>query len=96
MRDFIKEGELNPVFDYAIQGSSPERKEQDKIHLTKQEQVLNKLADAWNLFKSIPKNENHVCDADEFCKAIHAAQNIMFAQIVLNTKHDAVARLKKI
>lgn len=63
-------------------------------NLTKQEQVLNKLAEAWNVFQSIDKKEKHPCDEDEFCKAIHAAQNIMFAQIVINKKHDAVARFK--
>lgn len=66
-----------------------------QINLSKQEQVLNKLAEAWNLFQSIPKNEKHVCDPDEFCKAIHAAQNIMFAQVVLNGDFAALDRLKK-
>jgi len=48
-----------------------------------QKEVLYKLAEAWNLFQSIPKSEKHVCDADEFCKAIHAAQNIMYAELYI-------------
>lgn len=46
-----------------------------------QELSLNKLAEAWNIFMSIPENERHVCDPDEFCKAIHAAQNILYVQL---------------
>lgn len=45
--------------------------------------VLNQLAEAWNLYNTIPKNEKHVCDDDEFCKAIHAAQNIMYTQLYI-------------
>jgi len=39
-----------------------------QIHLTKQEQVLNKLAEAWNLFKSIDKKEKHVLTMMNFVK----------------------------
>ena len=48
-----------------------------------QEQALLKLSEAWNLFVSIPKEEKHICDADEFCKAIHAAQNILYTQLYI-------------
>jgi len=48
-----------------------------------QEHVLNKLAEAWNLFQSIPNKEKHVCDPDAFCKAIHACQNIMYTQLYI-------------
>lgn len=66
-----------------------------QIKLSDQEKVLNKLAEAWNLFQSINKKEKHICDPDEFCKAIHAAQNIMFAEIVLNGDFAAMDRLKR-
>jgi len=51
--------------------------------MSKQKEALHKLAEAWNLFQKIPVNEKHVCDNDEFCKAIHQAQNILIAQLYI-------------
>jgi len=51
--------------------------------ITKQEEALKKLAEAWNLFQEIPKEEKHVCDPDEFCKAIHVCQNILYAELYI-------------
>ena len=51
--------------------------------MTKQEQSIKKLAEAWKLFTEIPKEEKHICDADEFCKAIHICQNILYTQLYI-------------
>lgn len=51
--------------------------------MSKQEEALKKLAEAWNLFQEIPKEEKHVCDADEFCKGIHICQNILYAELYI-------------
>lgn len=51
--------------------------------MSKQKEALHKLADAWNLFQEIPKEEKHICDNDEFCKAIHQAQNILISQLFI-------------
>ena len=40
--------------------------------------LVEMLGDAWNGFCDLP--EEHPCDADEFCKAIHAAQNIILSR----------------
>jgi len=40
--------------------------------------VVHLLADAWNAFCDLP--EEHPSDADEFCRAIHAAQDIVLAR----------------
>ncbi|RAJ28904.1 hypothetical protein [Pedobacter cryoconitis] len=48
-----------------------------------QEEVIKKLSEAWNLFLEIPEAAKHECDNDEFCKAIHAGQNIVFAGMYL-------------
>lgn len=43
-------------------------------NLTHQEmQVVEKLAEAWNLFMKLPVE--HAMDQDEFCRAIHVAQD---------------------
>jgi len=51
--------------------------------MSKQEEALKLLAQAWNKFQEISKDERHPCDADEFCKAIHAAQNILYTQLYI-------------
>lgn len=40
--------------------------------------VLEKLGEAWNAFIALPPLHPH--DADEYMRAIHAAQNIILAR----------------
>lgn len=50
--------------------------------MTEEEKIiLNQLADVWNAF--IKLEVLHECDRDEFCRSIHAAQNIIMARVAL-------------
>ena len=40
-----------------------------------EERILEKLADVWNLYISLP--EQHTMEQDEFCRAIHTLQNMV-------------------
>lgn len=41
--------------------------------------VLDKLADAWNAYTCLPMQ--HPTEADEFCRLINAAQNILAVRV---------------
>jgi hypothetical protein len=49
--------------------------------------VLEALGQAWNDFAALPPLHPH--DADEFVRAIHAAQNIVLARAGLRAVLDA-------
>lgn len=42
--------------------------------------ILNNLADAWNGFAALPDDCTHPMDREEFCHAVHQAQNIVLAR----------------
>lgn len=53
--------------------------------MTDQERAtLERLADAWNAFCALPIY--HPSDADEFMRAIHAAQHIIMARVAVRAE----------
>lgn len=47
---------------------------------------LDLLAEAWNVF--IADSGGHPSDREEFCRAIHAAQNIIMARLAPRVRPD--------
>lgn len=45
-----------------------------------QDKVLDKSRELWNEFMSIPENELHPDDTNDFIFHLHALQNIMYTQ----------------
>lgn len=41
-------------------------------------EIVEKLADVWNLYLSLPRE--HSMETDEFCTAIHHCQNMIAAR----------------
>lgn len=52
-----------------------------------QDKVLDKSRELWDEFMSIPKNELHPDDTNDFRHHLHALQNIMYSQKYLKSKN---------
>lgn len=48
---------------------------------SEQEHVIHLLATAWNTFLNIPEEDKHADDNNDFRKAIHDAQRIIYTQL---------------
>lgn len=48
--------------------------------MDRQDKVLDKSRELWNEFMSIPENELHPDDTNDFRFHLHALQNIMYTQ----------------